>query len=51
VRSRTPERPTASAVNTVRIAPVRTEKVRVVLEHDLPSASGITELMVWGEEP
>ena len=51
VRSRTPERPTASAVNTVRIDPVRTEKVRVVLEHDLPSASGITELMVWGEEP
>jgi hypothetical protein len=51
VRSRTPDRPAASAVNTVRIDAVRTQKVRVILEHDLPSASGISELIVWGEAP
>jgi hypothetical protein len=49
VRSRTPERPAVSAANTVRIAPVRTTRIRVVLEHDLPSVSGLTELIVRGE--
>lgn len=47
-RSRVPARPATSAVNVVRIDPVRTTRLRVLLEHDLPAASGITELMVWG---
>ena len=47
VLSRSPARPTTSARNVVRIAPVRTSRIRVVLTHDLPRASGVTELMVW----
>jgi hypothetical protein len=50
-RSRTPERPTTWAVNTVRIDPVQTEKVRVVFEHDLPAYSGMTELRIWDVVP
>lgn len=46
VRSRVPERPLASAVNVVRIAPVQASRVRVVLEHDRPGVAGITELIV-----
>lgn len=46
-RSRIPVRPMASAVNRVHIEPVRTDGIRVVLEHDLPAVSGVTELMVW----
>jgi hypothetical protein len=46
VRSRVPERPLASARNVIAIAPVETSRVRVVLEHDLPAFSGITELIV-----
>ena len=48
VLSRLPERPATSAVNTVRIAPVRTTKVRVVFEHDAPAVTGVTELIVRG---
>ncbi len=51
VESRVPATPATWAVNTVRITPVETEKVRVILEHDLPAASGITELMIWDEVP
>ena len=46
VRSRAPERPATSARNLVTIEPVRTSRVRVVFEHDLPAASGMTELIV-----
>jgi F5/8 type C domain-containing protein len=46
VLSRDPERPLASARNVVTIAPVETSRIRVVLEHDLPAFSGITELIV-----
>ena len=46
VRSRVPERPLASARNVLGIEPVVTSKVRVLLEHDLPAKSGITELIV-----
>jgi hypothetical protein len=49
VRSRTPARPATFAVNTVRIDPVVTTRVRVVFEHDLPGTSGMTELTIWGE--
>jgi hypothetical protein len=51
VLSQTPARPLVSAVNTVRIAPARTGRVRVVLEHDLPAFSGMTELMIWDTLP
>jgi len=46
VRSRVPGRPLASARNLVAIEPVSTSRVRVLLEHDLPAFSGITELIV-----
>ena len=49
--SRTPERPTSRALNTVRIRPVRTSKIRVTFEHELLAATGVTELMVWGPDP
>jgi hypothetical protein len=49
-RQRAPAQPTVSSVNTVWLDPVRTTKLRVVLEHDRPAASGITELMAWGPE-
>ena len=51
VSSRAPEHPAAWAINRVQIKPVRTSRVRVVFEHDLPAASGVTELMVWGPDP
>jgi hypothetical protein len=46
VFSRVPERPLASARNVVTIEPVRTSRVRVLFEHDLPSFSGLTELII-----
>jgi hypothetical protein len=46
VRSRVPERPLASARNVVTIDPAVTSRVRVLLEHDLPAKSGITELII-----
>jgi hypothetical protein len=49
--SRTPERPATWALNRIRIRPVRASKIRVIFEHDLPAASGVTELMVWGPDP
>jgi hypothetical protein len=49
--SRTPERPATWALNRVRIRPVRASRIRVIFEHDLPAASGVTELMVWGPDP
>ncbi len=48
VISQVPLRPQVSSVNTVRIAPVTTNRVRVVFEHDLPAVSGLTEIMIWG---
>jgi hypothetical protein len=46
VLSRFPARPLASARNVITLEPSRTSRIRVVLEHDLPAASGITELIV-----
>lgn len=46
VLARAPQRPLASARNVVTIEPTRTSRVRVLLEHDLPAFSGITELIV-----
>jgi hypothetical protein len=51
VVSRAPDRPAAWAMNRVRLRPVRTSRLRVIFEHDLPAATGVTELMVWGPDP
>lgn len=48
VISQAPLRPQVSSINTVRIAPVTTDRLRVVFEHDLPAVSGLTEIMIWG---
>jgi hypothetical protein len=46
VRSRFPARPLASARNVVTIETVKTLRVRVLFEHDLPGVSAVTELVV-----
>jgi len=46
VRSRFPAGPLASARNVVTIETVKTSRVRVVLEHDLPAVTAITEMVV-----
>lgn len=51
VESQVPARPATWAVNTVRIAPVETDRVRVVFEHALPAFTGVTELMLWDQLP
>ena len=38
-------------MNRVVIRPVSTTKIRVNFLHDLPSVTGVTELMVWGTDP
>jgi hypothetical protein len=46
VRSRSPSRPLASARNRVTIDPIRTSRLRVVLQHDRPAFSAMTEVVV-----
>ena len=48
VLDRLPTHPRIWARNIVRIAPVETTRLRVVLEHDAPMATGVTEMEVWG---
>ncbi|HET8649696.1 MAG TPA: discoidin domain-containing protein [Gemmatimonadales bacterium] len=50
VLTQLPAQPETWAVNTVRIAPVTTQKLRVVLVHNRPAASGITELEILGDQ-
>ncbi|MGH7593031.1 MAG: hypothetical protein ACRELE_04160, partial [Gemmatimonadales bacterium] len=50
VLSQIPLRPQVSSVNTVRIAPRETDRVRVIFQHALPAATGVTELMIWGDD-
>jgi hypothetical protein len=45
-RARTPEAPTAWALNTVELEPVETSRLRVTLTHDGVMRSGLTELRV-----
>lgn len=47
--NRTPETPTANASNEVTFRPVQTAKLRLLLDHDTPAKSGLTEWMVWPE--
>ena len=51
VLARSPEKPETWADNAVRIAPVTTDRVRVIFQHDLPAFTGVTELMVWDTLP
>jgi len=46
-RARTPENPTAWALNTVTLEPVETSRLRVVFTHDGELRSGVTELRVF----
>jgi hypothetical protein len=50
VKSQVPAKPMVSSVNTVHIAPVTTDRVRVVFVHDLPAATGVTEIKIWGKQ-
>jgi hypothetical protein len=51
VQAQAPVRPATWALNTIRIEPVQTRRIRVIFQHDLPAVSGVTELMVWDEVP
>ena len=46
VRSQVPLLPQVSSVNTVQIEPVTTGRILIVLEHDLPAVSGMTEVII-----
>jgi len=46
VLSQVPAVPQVSSVNTVHIEPVMTARVRIVFEHDVPAASGMTEVII-----
>jgi hypothetical protein len=46
-RSVSPSTPTAWALNTVVLDPVRTSKVRLLFTHALPQVAGVTEMRVW----
>ena len=48
VQSAVPAVPQVSSVNTVRITPLITDKLRVVFRHDGQARSGVTEIRVWG---
>jgi hypothetical protein len=50
-RSRFPEMPTVWAMNRVVFEPVETDRVRLLFDHDLPSFTGVTEIMIWEREP
>ena len=47
VRSRLPERPEGSAVNTIVVEPVESSRVRVVFEHARPGVTAVSELLLW----
>jgi hypothetical protein len=49
VRSRTPIRPMAWALNTVELEPVETSRVRVVFTHERPTFTGVSEMRVFPE--
>lgn len=51
VLSQVPLNPQVSSVNTVHVEPVTTARIRLVFEHDLPAASGMTELIILEGTP
>jgi hypothetical protein len=46
VLSQVPLLPRVSSVNTVQLEPVTTGRIRIVFEHDLPAASGMSEIII-----
>ncbi len=46
VLSRQPLHPTISARNLITMSPVRTSRIRVTFENDLPAVVGVTEMVV-----
>lgn len=42
-----PHRPTAWAVNTLEVEPLRASRLRVVFRHAPPLVTGVTELRIW----
>ncbi|MGH7522994.1 MAG: MGH1-like glycoside hydrolase domain-containing protein, partial [Gemmatimonadales bacterium] len=50
ILSQVPEHPLVSSVNTVRIEPVMTTRLRVVFDHDLPAAAGLAEIRIFGSD-
>ena len=46
-----PDRPAGGQWNETRFDPVQSQKVRVVFTHRGPSRSGLSEIMVWNEDP
>ena len=49
ILERAPAVPLAWGRYVVRIVPTETSRLRVIFRHDLPAASGITELRIWEE--
>jgi hypothetical protein len=49
VESRAPTAPMTWALNTVRIVPVVTPRIRLVFTHARPFVAGVTEIAVWSE--
>ncbi|BBF80272.1 MGH1-like glycoside hydrolase domain-containing protein [Asticcacaulis excentricus] len=47
VLSRSPDKPRTSAMNTVVVKPVQTQKIRVTFKHDGKGRTGVTELMAF----
>jgi hypothetical protein len=45
----TPVKPVGGTVNSLKFAPVSTEKIRVVFQHEGKARSGVTEMEVWKE--
>lgn len=50
VQRQLPAMPEGSALNTIWITPVETNRVRVRFEHAAPAVTAVTELLVWGED-
>lgn len=50
ISQKKPEQPMSMAMNSVILGkPVHTRKIRIVLEHDLPIHTGVSEIMVWSD--
>ena len=50
IRSQVPATPMTSSVNTVSLTPVTTSRVRVVFRNARPAATGVTEVMLYGDD-
>jgi hypothetical protein len=48
-QTKSPEKPTGGAINTVRFEPITAAKVRVLFLHNGPARSGVSEILIWKE--